>query len=71
MVKKSKTDGLRATKTVEYWGFVAIVGDSQIKIRVVLRRIGDGNIIFWSVMPYSKLKREGGQKLYTDSIEDE
>lgn len=65
--KKSK-DGLTPTKMTEYWGFVAIVG-TQIKIRAVLRRVGNGNIIFWSVMPFSKIK--GGQKLYSDGIEDE
>jgi len=55
---------------VEYWAFIAIVGEySQIKIRVILRRVGDGNIVFWSVMPDSNLKR--GQKLYTDGIDDE
>lgn len=57
-------------KWVEYWGFAAIAGESQqIKIRVILRRVGDGNITFWSVMPDSKLK--GGQKLYDNGIEDE
>jgi len=65
--KKSK-DGLTQAKVTEYWGFVAIIGEKQIKIRVVLRRVGDGNITFWSVMPFSKLK--GGQKFYTDGIED-
>jgi len=69
--KKSKKDGLRSTKMVEYWGFIAIVGSTQIKIRVVLRRVGDGNIIFWSVMPYSKLRRNEKQKLFTNDIEDE
>ena len=70
--KKSEGDGLRRTKRVEFWGFVAIISnDPQIKIRVVLKRIGDGNVIFWSVMPYSKLKKDIPQKLYTDSIEDE
>ncbi|MFH1575798.1 MAG: hypothetical protein ABIB55_02545 [Candidatus Nealsonbacteria bacterium] len=68
-VGKKSRDGLVPMKITEYWGFVAIVGEKQIKIRVVLRRIGDGNIIFWSVMPFFKLK--GGQKLYTDGIEDE
>jgi hypothetical protein len=53
----------------EYWGFVAITGKSLIKVRVILRRIGDGNITFWSVMPDSNLKR--GQKLYINGIEDE
>jgi len=68
--KKSTREGLRPTKMVDYWGFIAIMGSSsQIKIKVVLRKIGDGNIIFWSVMPYTKLK--GGQKLFTDNIEDE
>ena len=66
--KKSK-DGFALVKSAEYWGFVAIVGKSQIKVKVILRRIGDGNIIFWSVMPFSKLKN--GQKLSTGDLEDE
>ena len=49
---------------------VAIVGDNKIKVRTVLRRIGDGNINFWSVMPYSKI-RHGIQNIYTLGIEDE
>ena len=68
-ISKKAKDGFARTKEVEYWGFVAIVGESKIKIRVILRKIGDGNIIFWSVMPDSKLK--GGQKFYTGGIEDE
>lgn len=54
--KKSKRDGFRTLKSVEYWGFVAIIGQEPIKIRVVVRRIGDGKIIFWSVMPAMKLR---------------
>ncbi|MBU2540129.1 hypothetical protein KJ786_03145 [Patescibacteria group bacterium] len=68
-IGKTGKDGLKKTKNVEFWTFIAIIGDSNIKIRVVLKRVGDGNIIFWSVMPDSNLKR--GQKLYTDGIEDE
>jgi hypothetical protein len=68
-VGKRGKDGLLKTKNVEYWAFEAIIGKSSIKIRVILRRIGDGNVIFWSVMPHSKLK--GGQKIYTDGIEYE
>jgi len=69
-VGKKARDGSMRMKETEYWGFVAIVGKfSQIKVRAVLRRVGDGNITFWSVMPFSKLK--GGQKLYTDRIEDD
>ena len=68
-VGKQAKDGFIKMKQAEYWGFVAIVGENQIKIRVILRKVGDGNVTFWSVMPYSKLKM--GQKLHTDGIEDE
>lgn len=69
--KKSKRDGSVLMKEIQYWGLVAIVGESKIKVRAVLRQVGDGNVIFWSVMPYSKLKRDQNQRLYTEGIEDE
>ena len=69
--KVSKRDGSVLMKEIEYWGFIAIAGENKIKIRVVLRRVGDGNIIFWSVMPYSKLKRNTNQKLFSEGIDDE
>jgi hypothetical protein len=58
-------------KTIEWWGFIAIFVKQEIKIRVVTRKVGDGNIHFWSVMPYSHLKRGKSQKLFTEGIEDE
>jgi len=65
--KRSKRDGFTKMKEVEFWGFSAIVGERElISIRVILRRIGDGHIIFWSIMPDTKLK--GGQKLYRRSM---
>ena len=66
----SARDGSVRMKEVEYWGFVAIVREKRIKIRTVLRRVGDGNIMFWSVMPYSKIKN-GLQRMHTEGIEDE
>lgn len=68
--KPSSINGSVPMKEVEYWGLVAIVGENQIKIRTILRRIGDGNITFWSVMPYSKI-RKGNQKIFTEGIEDD
>jgi len=68
--KPSPLNGSVPMKEVQYWGLVAIVGETQIKVRAVLRQIGDGNITFWSVMPSSKL-RQGHQKVFTDGIEDE
>ncbi|NOY35531.1 MAG: hypothetical protein GXP44_01255 [bacterium] len=69
--KKSKRGGFQTMKQVEYWGFIAIVGENNLKIKTVLKKIGDGNIIFWSVMPFSKLKRGREQKLATGKIEDD
>lgn len=68
--KPSTRNGSVPMKDVEYWGLVAIAGEKKIKMRTVLRRVGDGNITFWSVMPYSKIKN-GQQKMFTDGIEDE
>jgi len=68
-IRRPSKDGLSLTKIAEYFGFVAIVGEKKIKIRVIVRRIGDGNFTFWSVMPDSKLR--GGQKLYDYGIEDD
>jgi len=67
-VRRPSKDGLSMTKIAEYFGFIAITGERKIKIRAIVRRIGDGNYIFWSVMPDSKLR--GGQKLYDYGIED-
>ena len=68
--KKSPRDGSIKMKEVEYWGMVAIVGERKIKVKTILRRVGDGNVTFWSVMLYSKIKN-GNQKLFTEGIEDE
>ena len=68
--KKSKQDGFVKMKEVEFWGLVAIVGERSKKIKAILRRVGDGNITFWSVMPYSKIKN-GEQKIFTEGIEED
>ena len=69
--RRSPRDGSVPMKTVLYSGFVAIVGGrNPIRIRVVTRRVGDGNTAFWSVMPDVKIKG-GRQKLYPANIDDE
>jgi|SRR5580698_4561053 len=67
---KARRDGAVTMKPVEWWGFVAIFVKQDIKVRVIVRRVGDGNIHFWSVMPSSKLKA-GRQRMFTEGIEDE
>lgn len=68
--KRSKVDGSVPMKEVEYWGFVAIVGEKAIRVRTIVRRVGTGNLTFWSVMLHSKMK-DGKQKLHDSDIEDE
>jgi len=74
LIKIGQPSGLSrlySTKKVEYWGFVAICHtkrkDYDIKIKVILKRIGNGNIHFWSLMPYGNINN---QKLYDTGIED-
>ena len=67
--KPSVMNGSVSMKEVEYWGLAAIVGDNMIKMRTILRRVGDGNITFWSVMLNSKIKN-GYQKIFDQGIED-
>lgn len=68
----SRRDGARVMKLVEWWAFVAIFVPQEIKVRVIVRRVGEGKIHFWSVMPYSKLRKgDHPQKWFTEGIEDE
>jgi hypothetical protein len=67
---KARRDGAVTMKPVEWWGFVAIFVKQDIKVRAIVRKVGDGNLHFWSVMPYSKLKA-GRQRMFTEGIEDE
>ncbi len=68
-VGKPTRDGFWKTSRVQYWGFHAILGEEKkIKIVVVLRKVGEGKITFWSVLPHKKFNN---QKLYTDGIEEE
>lgn len=68
--KRSKQDGFTKMKEVEFWALIAIVGEKSKKIKAILRRVGDGNITFWSVMPYPKIKN-GEQKIFTEGIEED
>ena len=68
-VGKKKQDGSTPMKEVQYCAFIAIVGEKQKKIRVIVRKIGNGNIAFHSVMYHSK-RKNGKQRLYTTGIEN-
>jgi hypothetical protein len=54
-VGKKDKSGFRKTKTVEWFGFFAIISFSkQIRVKVIVRRLGgeSGSYHFWSVMPF-------------------
>jgi hypothetical protein len=70
-IGKPSADGMRPAKEVEYSGLVAIIGPRPDKIRVILRRVGTGNITLWSVMRGSKIMRDGTQRLAPDNLEAE
>ncbi len=48
---RGKMREVEVSKTITYWGFVAII-DNKIRIKIILRKIGEGNIHFWSVIPF-------------------
>jgi len=57
-------------KEIEYWGLAAIVGNERKrKTKVILRKIGTGNVTFWSVMPELK-KNKDTYDLAADDIVD-
>jgi len=63
-IGKKGPDGFYKMKMVKYWGFHAILEDNENKIKIILKQIGDGKIMFWSVMPYN-------QKLYSEGINED
>jgi hypothetical protein len=70
-IGKKSSRGEVTMKQAQFWGFNAIIGKDQIKIRTIIRQVGDGHITFWSVMPLVKLKKGVPRKLFTDGIEDD
>ena len=52
------------TKSVRYWGIIAILRNEKIK--VVIRRIGEnGNVHFWSIIPDFRTSPRRDKKLFT------
>lgn len=54
LVKKHKHKEM-AMRLVKYWGFVAVI-DDKIRVKLILRKVGDGAIHFWSIIPIWKTK---------------
>jgi hypothetical protein len=52
---RPKGDGLRPAKVIEDWCFIGLVQagpGKDIEVKVIVRKIGDGKLHFFSVMPF-------------------
>lgn len=68
-IGKTSSKGEVPLKHIAYFGFVAIL--KETKVRVVVRKVGAGNYHFWSVMPDTKIQKENRkQELFTEGLED-
>jgi hypothetical protein len=45
-INRKRINGHKITKEVQYWGLVATVGTKMVKVKVVLRKIGNGKLHF-------------------------
>ena len=54
-ISENKREKRVDIKRVHCWGFVVIIQASKpLRIKVVLKRVGNGEVMFWSVMPFWK-----------------
>ena len=60
--RRGKMREVEVSKTIKYWGFIAII-DNKIRIKIILRKNGEGNIHFWSVIPFWKTEDYKGIKI--------
>lgn len=61
-VKHNGVDMAR-NKEVKYWGLIAIIEDRKIK--VILRKIGNGHLHFWSIIPSWTTNKTRDGKLFS------
>ncbi|MDD5252243.1 MAG: hypothetical protein PHT12_06500 [Patescibacteria group bacterium] len=61
-IGKVKRDGFRKTSLCRYWAFSSVVGeDLDIRIKAIVRQVGEGQVHFWSVMPTMQVyKKDDG-----------
>ena len=60
---ESHKKNISKSKPVRYWGIIAIIEGRKIK--VIVRKIGEGNMHFWSVVPAWTTNKYRDIKLFT------
>ncbi len=70
--RKKNSDGSREMKEMQYFAFEGILGAgiSMMRIKVIVRIVGNGEPHFWSVMSDADLKRKSSYKLASDDVLD-
>jgi len=71
--RKRNSDGSRPMKEMEYFAFEGILGTgaNMLRVKAIVRRTGNGEPHFWSVMSDVNLRRKSSYKLASDDIIDE
>ncbi len=71
--RKKNGDGSRIMKEMEYYAFEGILGTEtkMTRIKVVVRKVGNGEPHFWSVMSDVDFKRKSSYKFASDDVLDE
>jgi hypothetical protein len=54
---------LKERRVVQWWSFVAFFVKQDIKVRVVVRKVGDERLEFWGVMLDTKRSRRAGSRI--------
>lgn len=62
-IKKRKEKTL---KKVTWWAFIAVI--KNLKLKVIVKKTGNGKIIFWSVIPFWKTSKRDGIFIRTFSV---
>lgn len=71
-IGKPDKSGFHKTSTIEYFGFIAIINlIKQMRIKIIVRKIGNGQYHFWSVIPFWTLTNYQTRIIGSKKIEDE
>lgn len=60
---KKKKKKIRKNQLVKYWGIISILDGKKIK--VIIRKIGDGSLNFWSIIPAWTTNKNRDIKFFT------
>lgn len=52
-----------------FYEFIAVI--DNIRVRIVVKRVGNGSYMFWSIIPFWKNGKQGERQLFDLSLQDE